>query len=256
MTTIVAQVISSAEVRAVIHASMLADDITVSRVSMDSLRNCSLSVDYVPVGSVEYVREFMRCCGISEPKLSPYPTVLQEYLHRSVRISTAFDIQRATTPLFIKPVSLKRFNGFVMDFKQPTNMYDAHDAIQLKIVSGSISEKIWVSDVVSWQCEWRVYIDGNTVCGYGRYDPDGLDNAPMIDLTVVQSAIDKMYAAGYTYPYTLDFGVLSSGETALVEANDFWAIGYYPSTMSSTTYVNLLVKRWRAITQSAVHPSQ
>ena len=52
---------------------------------------------------------------------------------------------------------------------------------------------------------------------------------------------------GLEHPYVLDFGVLSGGETALVEANDFWAIGLYEKSMSSQDYLSLLNARWSSI---------
>jgi len=48
----------------------------------------------------------------------------------------------------------------------------------------------------------------------------------------------------------MDFGVLSSGESALVEANDGYALGAYK--ISSAAYSELLFSRWRELISSSV----
>jgi hypothetical protein len=47
---------------------------------------------------------------------------------------------------------------------------------------------------------------------------------------------------------SLDFGVTDKGETILVEANDGWALGYYPwGNLTPSGYANLIVERWMEI---------
>ena len=45
--------------------------------------------------------------------------------------------------------------------------------------------------------------------------------------------------------YTLDVGVIKSGETALVEVNDMWAIGSYG--FDAKTYVRMSIDRFMEI---------
>jgi hypothetical protein len=42
-------------------------------------------------------------------------------------------------------------------------------------------------------------------------------------------------------------GVLSTGETAIVEVNDFWAIGLYDRALNPRVYLDLLQRRWNAL---------
>ena len=44
--------------------------------------------------------------------------------------------------------------------------------------------------------------------------------------------------------YGIDFGVLASGATALVEVNDGWALGLYGRALSARDYYRLLRTRW------------
>jgi ATP-grasp domain, R2K clade family 2 len=58
-------------------------------------------------------------------------------------------------------------------------------------------------------------------------------------------------AAGAAYAgYAIDFGVLSTGETALVEMNDGFALGAY--AIDSQDYTDLICARWtELLTQRA-----
>ena len=45
--------------------------------------------------------------------------------------------------------------------------------------------------------------------------------------------------------YCIDVGVLSSGETALIEVNDAFSIGIY--SMPKEVYAELLITRWNEL---------
>lgn len=87
------------------------------------------------------------------------------------------------------------------------------------------------------------------IIGAGRYD-DLEDDMPEPDITIVQSAAKKMKLSGGPVAYALDFGVLDDGRTALVEANDGWALGYYKGTCSYKDFARLLHGRWTELTSS------
>ena len=44
----------------------------------------------------------------------------------------------------------------------------------------------------------------------------------------------------------MDFGILSSGETCLVEVNDGYSLGRYDG-ISGADYTDLLIARWRQL---------
>ena len=61
-----------------------------------------------------------------------------------------------------------------------------------------------------------------------------------IDQAVVESAIFAYrYSGEAPAAYGIDFGVLETGETALVEANDGYALGAY--TIHAQQYTDLLI---------------
>jgi ATP-grasp domain, R2K clade family 2 len=67
-----------------------------------------------------------------------------------------------------------------------------------------------------------------------------------IDINVVEQAIDILDQSQESYAgYAIDFGVLSSGETALIEMNDGFAIGAYQINFQD--YTDLILSRWEEL---------
>lgn len=54
--------------------------------------------------------------------------------------------------------------------------------------------------------------------------------------------------------YAIDFGVLTTGETALIEVNDAFAIGAYDN-VPGDLYLMMLKARWNQLTKTD-HPEQ
>lgn len=173
---------STPEGRAVLHASMLGD-VALTRVSASGLLEHSKALREglaVPVGSVEFVREAMRCGGILEPRPLSYPAPLLPLLHRWVERSR---VGLLSGRCFVKPVNTKRFTGFVYDEAVPDEMYSEHDREQLRALrSLPAHEPIWRGEVVHFLSEWRYYVKDAEILGRSRYDPDGEDAAPQPDL--------------------------------------------------------------------------
>jgi hypothetical protein len=62
----------------------------------------------------------------------------------------------------------------------------------------------------------------------------------------VDAALAAFRASGEApSAYGIDFGVLSTGQTALVEFNDGYALGAYK--ISSSAYTDLLLTRWNEL---------
>jgi hypothetical protein len=94
--------------------------------------------------------------------------------------------------------------------------------------------------------EDRFYVLEGDVVGQGRYDPYGEDDAPSPDPRAVQAMLRAALAAGAPCAFALDVGVLETGQSALVELNDAWALGLYAG-MARGAYVRMLAARWREI---------
>lgn len=250
---ILLQNVNTPEVRAISHACML-EDIKVHRVGLEMLRDLNmfghelLTGEFLPVGSVEFVRAAFNVIGMEEPNMASSYTVLDKFLHRKMTkdnvslLSYLLINPTNDVKLFIKPVQTKLFNGFVFESSKKDEEYDEHDREQLKIIDdlNPFTELLYF-EYVEFVSEYRVYVDEKTIIGYARYDPDGADDAPEPDWEVVNEMINE-YNSSTTY--ALDVGVLKNGKTALVEVNDAWAIGLYGKALTPKQYLEFLAKRW------------
>jgi hypothetical protein len=195
----------------------------------------------LPVGTVEFVRRAMRIAGINEPQNLSYPPGCEPWLRRELGLRKAGEVLGRW---FVKPQKTKAFTGFVFDSLGDPSCLTPHDAEQhAAFMALDPSETVYAGEVVQFLSEWRFYVADGQVHGRARYD-DGDDHAPEPDGSEVAACIRAM---GLPHPYALDMGVLSTGETAIVEVNDFWAIGLYDRALNPRVYLDLLQRRWNAL---------
>ncbi|WP_371876095.1 ATP-grasp domain-containing protein [Pleionea sp. CnH1-48] len=77
---------------------------------------------------------------------------------------------------------------------------------------------------------------------------DHYDGEPNVEVSrsVILSAIKELDKAKESYAgYAIDFGVLSTGETALVEMNDGFAVGAYE--IGAKDYTDMVIARWEEL---------
>ncbi len=216
--------------------------------SLDQVKDllCSESDFWVPVGSVEFLREAMQVAGIREPENLSYPEPLKKYLGRHLKQG---DLSVISKPCFIKPQKTKLFTGFVFDPSKPFEHYSEHDREQIRVLDDQSSQRdLWISEPVSWCAEFRFYILNAKIIGFGRYD-DNEEEGILPDMGAVDQMVNAWRDFG-TMPAacSIDVGVLEGGGgTTLVECNDAWALGYYKGSLRPFDYVQMLARRWREI---------
>ena len=179
----------------------------------------------IPVGSVEFTKEFALVNSIAIPYFSTYPDELIPFLGRKIRPGILKD---ATDHEFVKPILVKKFDGTIKKNLDNVN-YDS---------------MIWISEPIIPKYEWRIYILDGKILGYSRYD-DNDEEYPL-----VLSFVEKMIAAFGDAPigYSLDVALLEDGRFVLIEANDAWSLGFYPwGTMKENDYIKLITRRWKEI---------
>lgn len=197
----------------------------------------------VLVGCIEDTNEFLSRFGLGPKMALNIPKELQElkFLRREI-FETDLDYiynyasedapgeTNPEWPMFIKPAGKsKEFVAGVVRNKAQAEMY-FNNLIK--------STPILISEVVNFVSEYRCYIVNGEIKGVKHYlgdffiYPDG-------------NKIREMVKAYTTAPagYSLDVGVLDTGETVLVECNDGWSLGNYG--LAPNLYVSLLVARWR-----------
>lgn len=199
-------------------------------------RDLPLDAQSFIMGVAPSMHGAMKQLGIEIPPPNDYPHALRHLLHRKVWSSTLGEIEARVleglhAPVFVKPAELlKSFTGCV--FESPADMYF--------LGRSSRRQKVWCSELVQWRSEFRAYVVGVEVVGLDCYQGD----ASLRPCEKIIAEAVKAYRTSGEAPaaYGIDFGVLASGETALVEANDGYSLGAYQ--IGAGPYAEVLFARW------------
>jgi len=184
---------------------------------------------FAVAGNFDFVDRLLAMSNNPYPTLLPdYPEELNGYLHRKVETGTLRDLTLEHCPVFVKPKYQKLFTGFVCD-----------DPFDYRFKSHSVSnnEPLWLSEIVNWVSEWRVYVVNGKIAYMSHYNGHR-NTRPR--LRRVEEMISKLSAQNYV----MDVGVLTNGRTALIEVNDGIAVGAYEGCRHFV-YGELLVNRWQ-----------
>lgn len=192
----------------------------------------------VLVGCIEDTNEFLSRFGLA-PKMAlniPGDLWCPGYLKRSLWNLTLGELLEGKAnhlfPMFIKPAG--RSKGFVAGI--------VRNVEQARLYFNNLypETEMLCSEVVNFVSEYRCYIIESKVVGIKHYLGD-IFTFP--DTNHIQEMV-KAYTSAPA-GYSLDVGILDSGETVLVECNDGWSLGNYG--LESNLYVRLLVARWREL---------
>lgn len=212
--------------------------IPVTYFQADELPDLPLMDVTLMVGSVEACLKYFEIKDIPAPAPNYYPTQLQQYLYRKVIERPLSDVLTSLfpDPVFIKSSKWKQLTGQILS----DNLHN-----QIHHMVGE--DKVWLSDVVTWLAEYRVYVNNGEILAVSLYSK--MQHIVALDITldmnVIRQAVEQFTDSPVSYAF--DWGVLSTGETALVEMNDGWAIGAYDG-ITATQYFNFLKARWDQIT--------
>ncbi len=207
-------------------------------IEVDDLANWPRT-DWVPIGTVEFCRAVMAHQGINPPAPLSYPPLLQPFLKRRIWTSTAGQVRRSQDPVFVKPQQTKQFTGFV---------WPGDEMAQNEFASIPDDTKVWCSEVIRLQNEWRIYVCNHQILGMARYDDNDTEDLPP-DNSIVQKMVDS-FAAAAPAGYSLDVGINDANDTVLVEVNDGWALGLYKG-FHPAQYLTLIEARWKELLDSA-----
>ena len=187
------------------------------------------------IGTIPFIKAGLSKYGKSLPPVNDYPLALTSFLHRKIWHSNLdavrYNAYEGNGPVFVKPADqLKRFVGRVV--------VNHNDLYSLHGISKHL--KVYCSEVVKWLSEHRAYVVRGEVRYIGQYDGD--PNVA-IDRTVIHDAVKTYQESGLApIGYAIDFGVLSTGQTALVEVNDGFSVGAYG--IDAETYSEMTILRW------------
>lgn len=186
------------------------------------------------VGGIEMIRKRLAHFNIYPPTID-YPHELTSYLGRTIERSTMNTIASSPNlwPCFVKSVEQKRLTGKVIR--------SSHDLVGCGCAGEDY--EVYVSGALNIVSEYRVFVGCGEILGCKHYAGN-----PMIfpDPTVIEEAV-RLYESA-PVSYGIDFGVLETGETILIEVNDAWALGCYG--LQPHTYAKFLLKRWEELTNT------
>lgn len=187
------------------------------------------------IGPVETLHHIWSKNNIRIPDSNHYPEELNRFLYRGVRRIKLRDLPEDYRG-FIKPVQLKLFDGTLINSNA--------DLFDFRVYPSET--EVYISDRVNFVTEWRYYIVDGELKACGNYLGD---ESVEPDIQKVKAAVDVL--KNRCRNYCLDFGVLDSGETALVEWTDGYSIGWYPED-GIDIYFNLLYNRWQEIVEAQI----
>ena len=176
------------------------------------------------VGSVEFLSEIFRRIGVS-----PRVPVNSNRISEEMSLGEAVKRIENGEKLFIKPKQIKLFTGMVTDTMTLSCLKPyPNDA------------RVWVykpfeSPIKS---EWRCYVLDGRVRDIRNYSGDIWE---LPDYNFVGRIIQE-YRDVFPSAFTIDVGILESGENVVIEFNDMWAIGNYG--MENSIYLRMLRERW------------
>jgi len=189
----------------------------------------------IVVGSVEECTKYFTRLGIEPPQqieLKYYKDFLGRNIYHDIKLQ---DI--GNFPVFIKPNNIiKQFNGFVAHKKWDIDFEIYHQKIEPDTL-------VQCQDVIDVVSEYRVYVSNKRIIGCKHYTGNCLR---FPDRNIIDNCFRMVDNNITNISYTLDFGILSNGQTILIEINDAWAIGNYG--LEPYTYYQFIKSRWLQIT--------
>ncbi len=186
----------------------------------------------VIIGGIGMVKRRLKELELEMPDID-YPDSLEKYYGRKIWKSKINTVNSSPEmwPVFVKPVSNKRFVGRVINTTKDLigcgSCYDNAD--------------IYCSEPVGFVSEYRCFVRYEKIIDVRKYKGDWR-------LAPNHRIIEQCVSSYTDAPkgYALDFGVTDDNRTLLIEVNATICIGSYG--LDSVYYAKLLSARWAELT--------
>lgn len=163
---------------------------------------------YVPIGSVEFVSEYLQYFYGLTPKPINVPVDLFHYAGREIFNGTDISFEKLDGKFFFKSNDkIKGYSGY----------YDS--GIPTKIPQGNYQISEFINDINS---EWRAFIYNGELVGLQNYSGD-FTRYP--NIREIKGMIRNYKSAPIAY--TLDVGICDNRGTFVIECHDFFSVGLY-----------------------------
>jgi hypothetical protein len=164
--------------------------------------------NYVPIGSVEFVTDFLVHFYNIWPKPINVPEELFHYAGREIYNGNSFSLKYLNGKFFFKSNDkIKGYSGF----------YDS--GIPTEIPQGNYQISEFIPDIIS---EWRAFVFQRKLVGLQNYSGD-FTRFP--NIPVINGMIEKYKSSPVAY--TLDIGISYDKGTFVIECHDYFSVGLY-----------------------------
>jgi hypothetical protein len=181
------------------------------------------------VGSIDSMKSLFRSENVMPQHLDFPPSINLGRTVRKVSLKLALDLFHfAGEPVFIKPVETKLFNGMLVD------NYDAFNYFTPFLED---DPDCWVSPKLDILSEWRGFVHNGKLVDCRHYAGNFRVYPDMKFLDKAVESCDLAISA-----YTIDLAVTTDLTSAVIEVNDFWAIGSYG--LEPEMYAQMLSDRY------------
>ena len=198
----------------------------VERYKLNQIKELRITQETPVFGGIESIMSVFP----SYVGLPYYPKTLDGFMSRTVENRAIEEVKAGE---FFKPL-VHQHKLFC-----PT-VRDASFGCELTIGKIPKGTEVLVSKAINFRSEFRVYVSHGeilNICNY-KGDPSMLPDVDRI------KAMIRSYETSVA-SYGLDVGVLESGQTALVEVNDFCCLGNYG--LKAVQYAKCIADRWSQI---------
>lgn len=233
--------------------------IRVKEKEKDAMYNdLILTKQDIVIGPLDFVFYSAHFLNVSIPKPDDYPKFCFEehnfnkYIRRKIGICELQEALYNPIRYFVKPYNdMKVFTGTIT-----RGFYDISQYMGVQL-----DYKVWFSEIVNFVKEYRCFVLNGQLQGFVRYrynedkcmelkaDAQTHTNAKMrLNIEIIRDFV-KDYETTGTAPkaYVVDFGVLDTGETVLIECNDGFSFGTY--SFNPEICLDMMITRWNEIMQ-------
>jgi hypothetical protein len=165
--------------------------------------------DYIPIGSVEFVTQFLQQFHGLTPKPINVPPQLYPFAKRDIFVGTNVSLEGLKGKWFAKSNDKIKGDSYFIEKPDITSI-------------PNINENFQISKYISIDSEWRSFIYKGKLVGLQHYIGEFTKFPDVIE-------IKRMIEAFKDSPisYTLDVGINDEEGTFVIEVHDFFSCGLY-----------------------------
>jgi hypothetical protein len=156
-------------------------------------------IGYIPIGSVEFVQQYLKTYHNINVKPINIPNELFPFCERTIINGTEKDINGTK---FVKSNDKIKYYTEITKIAPPGNYQ--------------------ISDIIDIKSEWRSFVYKNKLVGLQNYSGD-FKIFP--DIEKIETIINNYKSAPIAY--TLDVAILTNNKTDIIEIHDFFSCGLY-----------------------------